>query len=58
MAKQRHRVRQVGQRWKVEREDRPLRRDEHAMSFSTKEEAEQHRDGLNDYWERGMGERR
>lgn len=57
MAKQRHRVERAGRRWKVTREDRPAKRDEHAVSFRTQKEADEHAEEINEYWERGMGER-
>jgi hypothetical protein len=57
VAKQRHRVEPSGRRWRVKRDDHPAKRDEHAVSFRTEEEAEEHAQRLNEYWERGMGER-
>jgi hypothetical protein len=41
----------------VTREDRPAKRDEHAVSFRTQKEADEHAEEINEYWERGMGER-
>jgi hypothetical protein len=58
VAKQRHHVEGAGRRWKVRREDRPAKRDEHAVSFRTQKEADEHAQRLNEYWERGMGERK
>jgi hypothetical protein len=42
----------------VRREDRPAKRDEHAVSFRTEKEANEHAQRLNEYWERGMGGRK
>jgi hypothetical protein len=58
VVKQRHRVERAGRRWRVRREDRPAKRDEHAVSFRTEKEANEHAQRLNEYWERGMGGRK